>query len=137
MKGILKEGGSSRRDGLDTAFRSVGAVMECCYYAFGENDIIVIADVPDNVTLSSLALTVWSSGLVTGRTTVLLTAEEMDEAARKSPAYRGPGQSESGSRKTMSFRGLKGGGGRGAVLERASKSTGNRRIQPFGLEFGP
>jgi uncharacterized protein with GYD domain len=49
-------------------------------------------EVPDNVTAASFALTVSATGLVTTMTTVLMSPEEMDEVAKKSPTYRGPGQ---------------------------------------------
>ena len=51
----------------------------------------VIADVPDNVSMTAIALTVNATGTVTVKTTVLITPEEVDEAAKKSPSYRPPG----------------------------------------------
>jgi hypothetical protein len=41
---------------------------------------------------SALSLAVNASGIVTLKTTVLLTAEEMDQAAKKTVNYRPPGQ---------------------------------------------
>jgi hypothetical protein len=51
----------------------------------------VIVDVPDNVTAAAVGLTVAASGAVNLKTTVLLTPEEIDQATKKSPAYRAPG----------------------------------------------
>ena len=92
LKGLLKEGGSSRRAAVEKLFGSVGARVEAFYYAFGDTDVFVIADVPDNVTAAALSLTVNAAGAATARITVLLTAEEIDAATKKTPSYRPPGQ---------------------------------------------
>jgi uncharacterized protein with GYD domain len=92
LKGLLKEGGSSRRAVVERLVKSLGGTVEAFYYAFGETDLYVIADVPDNVSMAAIALTVSATGAVTVKTTVLITPEEVDEAAKKSPGYRPPGQ---------------------------------------------
>ncbi|HRW08584.1 MAG TPA: GYD domain-containing protein [Caldilineaceae bacterium] len=92
-KGLLKEGGSSRQAVVEKLFASQGGRVESFYYAFGETDLYVIADMPDHATMAALALLICSSGTVTLKTTVLLTPSEIDEAAKKSLAtYRTPGQ---------------------------------------------
>ena len=92
LKGLLKEGGSSRRAAVEKLFGSLGGKVEAFYYAFGDTDLFVIADVPDNVTAAALSLTVNAAGAATARVTVLLTPEEIDAASKKSPSYRPPGQ---------------------------------------------
>lgn len=92
IKGLLKEGGSSRRAAAEKAIKSLGGTVEAFYYAFGETDVYMIAELPDNVSMAALALTVSASGAVTAKTTVLMTPQEMDEAAKKTPSYRPPGQ---------------------------------------------
>ena len=91
-KGLLKEGGTSRRAAVEAAAKTVGGSVDAFYYAFGETDAYVIIDLPDNATAAALALTIAATGTVTMRTTVLLTPEEIDQAAKKSPSYRPPGQ---------------------------------------------
>jgi len=91
IKGLLKEGGSSRRKVVDELMASVGGKTESFYFAFGDTDAFVIVDVPDNVTAAAVALTVGASGLVNLKTTVLMTPEEVDQAIKKSPSYRAPG----------------------------------------------
>ena len=49
-------------------------------------------DVPDNVSAAALGLAVGAAGAITWNTTVMLTPEEIDEAAAKSVAYRPPGE---------------------------------------------
>ena len=92
IKGLLKEGGSSRRTVVERLLESMGGTLESFYYAFGDTDAYIIADLPDNTTASALLLTVNSSGAVTCKTTVLITPEEVDEATKKTPSYRPPGQ---------------------------------------------
>ena len=92
MKGLLKEGGVSRRAAAEQVVKSVGGSVEAFYYAFGDTDVYVIADLPDNVSAAALGMTISATGRVSMKTTVLLTAEDMDLASKKSPTYRAPGQ---------------------------------------------
>jgi len=91
-KGLLKEGGTSRRAATEKLVKSLGGTQEAYYFAFGESDGFVIADLPDNVSMAAVALTVATSGLVAVKTTVLLTPEEVDETMKKKPSYRPPGK---------------------------------------------
>lgn len=92
VRGLLKDGGSSRREAVKKMIGSLGGTMEAFYYAFGADDVYLVVDVPDNVTAATAALAVGSSGAVKIRTTVLLTPEEMDAAAKKTVAFRPPGK---------------------------------------------
>jgi hypothetical protein len=42
--------------------------------------------------MSAVALTIGASGVVTVKTTVLMTPEEIDQAVKKTPNYRPPGK---------------------------------------------
>lgn len=66
--------------------------MEAFYYAFGETDLYLIAEFPDNTSMASFGLTASASGAVTIKTTVLMTPEQIDEATKKAPSYRPSGQ---------------------------------------------
>ena len=92
IKGLLKEGGSSRRVATEKLINSVGGSLESMYYAFGETDLFVIADMPDKASMAATTLLVGSSGAVSVKTTVLMTPEEVDEAAKMTPIYSPPGQ---------------------------------------------
>jgi uncharacterized protein with GYD domain len=92
VKGVLKEGGTGRRKAVEQMTTAFGGKVEAFYFAFGEKDVFVIVDAPDNVTAAAVALAVNASGLVSTTTTPLLTAEEVDQAAKKSVTYRAPGQ---------------------------------------------
>ena len=91
MKGLLKEGGSGRQRAVDELMAPVGGKVESFYFAFGDTDAYVIVDVPDNVTAAAVALTVGAGGAIKLNTTVLITPEEVDQAAKKSLSYRPPG----------------------------------------------
>ena len=96
LKGLLKEGGSARREAVAEAAESLGGTLEAFYYAFGDTDVFLIVDYPDNVTASAAALVVNSIGMSKIRTTVLITPGEVDQAAElaneKMVAYRPAGQ---------------------------------------------
>jgi uncharacterized protein with GYD domain len=91
IRGILKEGGSSRATTIEKMIGDLGGRMESFYFAFGSDDVYVIADLPDNTTAASIGLTVNASGAVRTKTVVLLTPEEIDRAARQTIEYRAPG----------------------------------------------
>jgi uncharacterized protein with GYD domain len=91
MRGLLKEGGSSRRKVVQGLIEGVGGRLESFYYAFGEHDAIVIADLPTQGDGLSLTMAVNASGAVRLSTTPLISPEEVDAAAKKGVAYRAPG----------------------------------------------
>jgi len=66
--------------------------MEAFYYSLGESDVYLIVDLPDAATVAAVSLAVNSSGAVRLKTVVLMTPEEMDQAAKKTVAYRPPGK---------------------------------------------
>lgn len=92
LKGLLREGGSKRRETVEQTIKGMGGTLEGFYYAFGEDDVFAIADLPDNISTAALALLINASGAVKLKTTVLLTPEEIDQATRKSIDYRPPGR---------------------------------------------
>jgi uncharacterized protein with GYD domain len=91
LKGTLKEGGTARRDAVANLVRSVGGKLEAFYYAFGEDDIYTILEVPDNVSAAVVSVTVAAAGAGRPSTLVLITPEEMDQVAQKHAEYRAPG----------------------------------------------
>lgn len=71
----------------------MGGKMHGFWFAFGEYDIVVIADMPDNVSAAALAMAVGSSeGISAYRTTPLLTTAEAMEAMKKAGGvgYKAP-----------------------------------------------
>lgn len=90
-KGLIKEGGSSRRATVQKLIEGMGGKMEAFYYAYGDADAYVIVDAPNATDGLALSLAVNASGAVTLSTIPLITAEEMDAACKKSVSYRAPG----------------------------------------------
>ena len=92
LEGLLKEGGSKRCETVAEAIEKMGGKLECMYYAFGDFDVIGIVDLPDNVSSVAFSMIINASGAIEGKTTVLLTPEEIDQATQKTVDYRPPGQ---------------------------------------------
>jgi uncharacterized protein with GYD domain len=90
-KGLLKDGGSKRRQAAEQAIKSAGGKLEAFYFAFGDRDAFVIADAPDHATIAAASLAINASGAVQTKTIVLLTPEEIDQATKKSVKYTAPG----------------------------------------------
>jgi len=91
-KGVLKDGGSKRRAAAEKAAKAVGARVESFYFAFGDADAIVIAEAPDHASIAAVSLAVAASGGARIKTVVLMTPEEMDQAAKKTVGYQPPGK---------------------------------------------
>ncbi|MGF6276229.1 uncharacterized protein with GYD domain [Massilia sp. UYP11] len=83
INGLLKEGGTRRREAVDQLFNSLGRKVEAFYFVFGDRDVVIIGELPDNATAAVLALRVDASGTTTCKTTVLLTPKEIDAAMTK------------------------------------------------------
>ncbi|MFJ4368457.1 GYD domain-containing protein [Streptomyces chartreusis] len=90
-KGLLKEGASGRRTAVDQVVSSLGGKVEAMYFAFGQDDLVMIIDFPDPVSMAAVSLTVKASGALHTRATPLLTVDEIDEASRRQVAFRAPG----------------------------------------------
>jgi uncharacterized protein with GYD domain len=91
VKGVQSSGGTARVKAVTKAVKGLGGKVESFYFAFGDRDVYVIADLPDNEAAVALAIAVGASGAVGIRTTVLLTPAEVDAAAEKSVSYTPPG----------------------------------------------
>ena len=91
VNGLLRDGGSKRRAIVDDLFQSMGGKLEAFYFAFGDRDLYVIGDLPDNAAAAALAMRVNSAGKVNVKTRVLLTPEEIDAAAKMNIVVGPPG----------------------------------------------
>ena len=91
IKGLLKVGGTNRKEAVAKMITEMGGKLEAFYFAFGDYDVYAIAELPDTTSAAALALTINASGLVNLSTTVLLTPEEIDSATKMSVNYRVPG----------------------------------------------
>jgi uncharacterized protein with GYD domain len=92
IKGLMREGGTKRRDAVVEALGSVGGSLESFYYAFGETDVVGVFDIPDQANAVALSLMINSTGSVNLHLKPLMSPEDLDAAANKTPSYRAPGQ---------------------------------------------
>jgi uncharacterized protein with GYD domain len=90
-KGLAQEKPSGRKTAITQAVEKLGGNLDAIYFCLGENDVVLIADLPDQASAAALGSAVCASGMARTKTTVLLTVQEADEALSKPVAYRAPG----------------------------------------------
>ena len=91
LRGLMKEGASSRVAYLRDLVEARGGRLEAFYWAFGEPDAYVLLEGRSNETAAALSLASSASGTMRVKTVVLLTAEEIDAAAKDQTGFRAPG----------------------------------------------
>ena len=83
-----------RAAAIGRMIEAAGGKMLHFFFAFGEYDVVIISEAPDNIAYSSVALAAAGGGALSRlKTTVLMTVEEGMEASRRAGevAYRPPG----------------------------------------------
>ncbi|MEU0197357.1 MULTISPECIES: GYD domain-containing protein [unclassified Streptomyces] len=91
LKGLLREGGNARREVVTRMVDGLGGRVESMYWAFGDDDVYVTAELPGNTSAAAMGMVVSAAGGVRTSTVVLLSADEVDEAVRQQVDYRAPG----------------------------------------------
>jgi Uncharacterized conserved protein len=91
LAGLMQEGAAGRTKAIEDFAKSLGGELEAMYWSFGKSDVVVIAELPDNASAAAFSTTVAAAGVAGIKTTVLLTASEVDKAFGMSPRYRAPG----------------------------------------------
>jgi uncharacterized protein with GYD domain len=84
----------NREDELKQRCAVHGVQVRYFYYTFGEYDVVVIVEAPDNVTAAALAMVVASGGVLKAlKTTVLMTSQEGFAAMQQAngASYSPPG----------------------------------------------
>lgn len=90
-KGLLAQGGSARRTAAEKSAADLGGSVETFDFAFGEDDVYAIIEMPDNKSAAAMAMTISASGRVHVHTTPLMTPEEVDLAVQHKVTYSPPG----------------------------------------------
>jgi uncharacterized protein with GYD domain len=90
-QGLRKDGGSARRAVVQRLTEQAGGKLEAFYFALGESDAYVIADLPDARAAMAISVAVNGAGAAHLRTVMLLTPEEMDGVVKQSVDYSPPG----------------------------------------------
>ena len=91
FQGLLKEGGTSRRQVFEALASEQGGALESFYYALGGADLYMTFDLPDTATAAAVSMTIGAGGALSITTVQLITPEEIDEACGKTVSYRLPG----------------------------------------------
>ena len=69
------------------ACEAVGGKLLGGWYCFGDYDLVIVADVPDNESMSAIALAIAAGGAIkSSKTTVLMTGTEILGALKKATA---------------------------------------------------
>ena len=49
INGLLKDGGTKRKEAVGQLIGSLGGTVESIHFAFGDDDFFIIVEAPDNV----------------------------------------------------------------------------------------
>jgi uncharacterized protein with GYD domain len=91
-KGLLKSGGSARRKAVEELVESLGGKLESFYFTFGDEDAVLVIDLPSDEDALAIGFVVRASGMVRSKTTVLIPIEEVDRATKREVHWRPPGE---------------------------------------------
>lgn len=91
-QGLLKGGASARRKAVEQLLESLGGSLEAFYFTFGEDDAVLIIDLPDAEAALAVGFAVRASGMVRSKTIVLAPVEEVDRAIERHVRYTPPGK---------------------------------------------
>ena len=75
----------------NASIEGLGGTLECFYYAFGADDLLLIADLPNDEAAAAFSMFVNAAGALTVSCTVLIAPEAIDDSISKNVAYRKPG----------------------------------------------
>ena len=93
------ENPASREGPVRKLVESVGGKLDQVFWSFGEDDFLVIVDVPDDLSVAAASVAAGSSGSLRNvRTIRLITQEEgrkmLEKAKQAKAAYAPPGTRE-------------------------------------------
>jgi uncharacterized protein with GYD domain len=77
----------NRADAVRPMIERAGGKLHGLWFAFGESDIVAIAEMPDNLSATAISMAIGASGTMASyRSTPLMTAAEAVEAMKKAAA---------------------------------------------------
>ena len=91
IRGLVKQGAVDRAAQIGQITAANGGTLEGFYFAFGDTDAYVLADLPGDTTAAAIALAVGGSGAAGIETVKLLTPAEVDAARGIQTGYVPPG----------------------------------------------
>jgi uncharacterized protein with GYD domain len=90
-KGLLQGGASQRRQAVEELMASLGGKLETFYFTFGDEDAVLIIDLPSQEAALSVAIAIRATGMVRSKITPLISLDEADRAIKQHVKYRPPG----------------------------------------------
>ena len=84
----------NRAEAVRPVVERMGGKLESFDFVLGDFDVVAIAEMPDNVSMTALSMAVSATGAIASfKTSVLLSSDEAMEAMRKASGtgYRPPG----------------------------------------------
>jgi uncharacterized protein with GYD domain len=91
LRGVMQEGGENRATFVSKMAADMGGSIESFDFAFGDTDVYVVAEIPDDETAAAIGLAVGASGAASCETVKLLTPAQVDKARGITTGYRAPG----------------------------------------------
>lgn len=93
VKGLLKDGGTSRNDAIAKLATSLGGKLESLYYSATAPVYFCTVTLPEKGSAAALSATIIASGAVTvDHVSELLTPAQMDASTKMAASYRAPGK---------------------------------------------
>lgn len=89
----LVEKPQNRIDAVRGAIEKLGGKIRGAYFAFGKYDVVLIVEMPDNISAAALSMAIAAGGAVkAAQTTVLMSPDDGLAAMKKAAAsgYRPP-----------------------------------------------
>jgi uncharacterized protein with GYD domain len=90
-KGVIEKGGTARREAIAELAQGLGGSLESFYFAWGEDDVYTIVDLPDDAAAAAISMTVSADGRTGLKTIPLIEPATIDDAAQRTVQYRPPG----------------------------------------------
>jgi uncharacterized protein with GYD domain len=87
---LRKEKASGRRAAVTKFIEAAGGKVEAFYFAFGQDDVFLILELPENIVAAAVSLVNNSAGNVRATYTPLMTVEEMDRAVVRAASLPAP-----------------------------------------------
>ena len=63
LQGLAKDKASGRKAAIATAVKKLGGKLDAMYFCLGDDDVILIADLPDHISAAALSSAACASGM--------------------------------------------------------------------------
>lgn len=91
IEGVLKLGGTTRRQAVEKMLSDLGGKLEAFYYTLNPDEAFLIVEIKDDITAAAMSMAIDSTAKADVTITPLLTPEEIDTASHVAVHYRAPG----------------------------------------------